>query len=1257
MLSGPSLLPTRPGRTVSSGLPRRTASSSTSKAPPPPVVPAIAVDEQPVASTSKLPPPPSTPAQSECEASRLDWADLLAERSDVDLLNDESATWLLDRSAFTIGARTPAKAFAATRDLQGVPDIAEEDLRPFAEPVVQSVRDTFAGIEDVRLGSEVLAASQTLPSNPSRRRSATPAEQQSAQTTAKSLSPRGRSPSQSELGDKLAERRQEGEEREHEVANQPAVAAPTVLSPQRPTEVHVGAQQRRSHSPVLHRRHRPSLAPLSRSSALPPNPASEPFVQAPQEILPTSSPKEPMSSIPTAIPDLQPARSDTVPVATGAAAPEVPTQKEHATTPATAAPVVSPPTDSIPSDSSERKPTARARLPRASLAVTTAAAAAPALVRPAHILPADHPSHPRLLQSTKALASSASTSSSMKGVRGPDEEAKKKVREAKEARERSARERKEKAEKAATALREAAKRDQGRAKEAASAAAAAAAAVVMQKAAAARKEPAKAMAPLPSLAISNNDPIRALQSTNTAEEAAPAGSSALTTGPTAAPPSLSNGPTEAEDHLAKSGPPMLPPIVIIETEGNSHDEISRQLDPNVTLPDMGAPLDFGLGTSASGNGASVPAARVTSTPAHHPSSQRPEPDTHKVKGSFAALRLMPSVPAAPVTASATDSSAAVPTKRRRPSRAGQLVHSTASSNDGPLAPIENSRTNGASDSGPGPGRSRIVRVTLVAPAPLPRPALHNDATTSNFLPSMPSGPPRLSSSPACEDAQPLAVQSVEAFQPQQDAEARPNVRIRRASRVSSTGDIVRHPGLGTKDTGTTHRERAPAVSAETRPIASKSAAASSAPISSSPSVVRLPPRPRLKPAEIIGGITLPATFSFAEPNEESEAERQRRLLEKERREKAAELVLAEKKRLRESASAWAIRPDETAKRPRLSEPSDSTPAIETRSKWGAAEVNYRPTDSAESAPRLHRPPRRSIAQPQQHQQQAIVIDKEATTETGDAQPQPEPPLALTKEALERNARKAGPRPDLHRRVSRFLEEISEAEEPLEDSALLSRDDEAQVAEAADAVAACVDHAPASAASAPVANVTDATQAGMPAHPSSTAPTSERQPQIASTVTVTTLPAARAHQAKLVGKVTNQSTLVRRARADDEDVARHGAKKPRHDPATATASVVPTKPTSATATTAAAAARPRGKENGAAQYSVAAELEKQLQARLEWSERQKRREEEAKRFRQRQRDEEAAREREKLAQLRSSLNQARRKPAAQGPAGPRKVGRT
>lgn len=41
---------------------------------------------------------------------------------------------------------------------------------------------------------------------------------------------------------------------------------------------------------------------------------------------------------------------------------------------------------------------------------------------------------------------------------------------------------------------------------------------------------------------------------------------------------------------------------------------------------------------------------------------------------------------------------------------------------------------------------------------------------------------------------------------------------------------------------------------------------------------------------------------------------------------------------------------------------------------------------------------------------------------------PDEPLALTKEALERNSRKVGPRPDLQRRVSRFLEEISEAEE-------------------------------------------------------------------------------------------------------------------------------------------------------------------------------------------------------------------------------------
>lgn len=297
------------------------------------------------------------------------------------------------------------------------------------------------------------------------------------------------------------------------------------------------------------------------------------------------------------------------------------------------------------------------------------------------------------------------------------------------------------------------------------------------------------------------------------------------------------------------------------------------------------------------------------------------------------------------------------------------------------------------------------------------------------------------------------------------------------------------------------------------------------------------------------------------------------------------------------------------------------------------------------------------------------------------QPQPEPPLALTKEALERNARKAGPQPDLQRRVSRFLEEISEAEEPLEDSSLSSQDDEAQVAEAAGAVAIPVDHAPVTAASEPVANAPDATQAGMLAHRSTAAGTPEQQPQVAAKATVTTLPKAR--QPKLVVKVANQSTLLRRARTDADDIAPKELKKPRREPVAAAASVDP-KPTAA-ATTTAAAPRPRGKINGTAQHSVAEELEKQLQARLEWSERQKRREEEAKRFRQRQREEEAvrsasaiscslieahrsrtdprsfaimqAREREKLAQLRSSLNQARRKPAAQGPAGPRKVGRT
>lgn len=72
---------------------------------------------------------------------------------------------------------------------------------------------------------------------------------------------------------------------------------------------------------------------------------------------------------------------------------------------------------------------------------------------------------------------------------------------------------------------------------------------------------------------------------------------------------------------------------------------------------------------------------------------------------------------------------------------------------------------------------------------------------------------------------------------------------------------------------------------------------------------------------------------------------------------------------------------------------------------------------------------------------------------------------------------------------------------------------------------------------------------------------------------------------------------------------------------------------AVATASAARVRPTGQENGASRSrpggGVAAEIEKQLQARLAWSDRQKRREEEAKAFRQRQRDEEAVRRRAKL----------------------------
>lgn len=111
---------------------------------------------EPIASTSasqQLEPP--TPSHTEYEASRLDWDDLLAEESGTDLLNDESESWLLDRSAFTIGARTPGKG---KQRLRRTPTPEPEEAEPAAAVAPPTHTTGDPAVDDGESSSTALAA-------------------------------------------------------------------------------------------------------------------------------------------------------------------------------------------------------------------------------------------------------------------------------------------------------------------------------------------------------------------------------------------------------------------------------------------------------------------------------------------------------------------------------------------------------------------------------------------------------------------------------------------------------------------------------------------------------------------------------------------------------------------------------------------------------------------------------------------------------------------------------------------------------------------------------------------------------------------------------------------------------------------------------------------------------------------------------------------------------------------------------------------
>ncbi|BGP66865.1 hypothetical protein NBRC10513v2_000180 [Rhodotorula toruloides] len=242
------------------------------------------------------------------------------------------------------------------------------------------------------------------------------------------------------------------------------------------------------------------------------------------------------------------------------------------------------------------------------------------------------------------------------------------------------------------------------------------------------------------------------------------------------------------------------------------------------------------------------------------------------------------------------------------------------------------------------------------------------------------------------------------------------------------------------------------------------------------------------------------------------------------------------------------------------------------------------------------------------------------------------PTSFGGEALERATRKSGPRSDPMRRVSRFLEGIAEAsktdevgvgDEPGGDALRAGLDGPAigpsapPTAEAAplDAFALTVAPAPAS-ASVPPAPSASSAQAVMaaPRRRASRAPLSavivNNGAQAASPAFVERLSSWKARESQSLHKTAGRATSVR-------------------------AALVGARPAPDKENAPAAAATGSGRRI-VAEKGVAAAVEKQIRERLEWSERQKKREEEVRRKREQLREEEAARERDKLDQLRASL---------------------
>ncbi|BGP21298.1 hypothetical protein JCM10295v2_000170 [Rhodotorula toruloides] len=367
-----------------------------------------------------------------------------------------------------------------------------------------------------------------------------------------------------------------------------------------------------------------------------------------------------------------------------------------------------------------------------------------------------------------------------------------------------------------------------------------------------------------------------------------------------------------------------------------------------------------------------------------------------------------------------------------------------------------------------------------------------------------------------------------------------------------------------------------------------------------------------QPAKTLGGVTLPASFSFAAPSMERDLELERRRGEKERRDRLAEEVLAEKKRRKDARPRLAASLSASHGRP----PRSST----SPTPQPSAQAHRRPASQPELAAS-------TASHPGLGDEPLVIVD------AGDSMLA----IPLTREALERITRKPGLQPDPMRRVSRFLEGIAEASQNEEIGTASEAGGHVQREEERSdrpchamtpAAPRSVEHAP------PVARIPPPAPA-----PTSPAPASA----LAHPARVPTAALRRcASRASLAAVIHAKNVDQTASRAFAERLSSWKAREASslHKTAGGVASVlsvrpVPDKVAKREKENAHAAAASHSRRIVAA-GGVAAVLEKQLKERLEWSERQKKREEEVRRKREQKREEEAARERTKLDQLRASL---------------------